>query len=117
MVLVSADMVQGCLCAVPAWGCDFSLLFPFEGCCWPFAPILEPAEVPSCWRQQNVVPAACLLVPLLWGQVLALLCEQGVGAAGVNLRRKRSKKDGGFFSFSFYYFFFFCWLIEYRAMR
>lgn len=113
MVLVSAGLLVCCAC----WGCDFSLLCPFEGWCWPFAPVLEPAEVPSCWRQQDVVLAACLLMPLLWGQALASLCERGVGAAGVNLDRKRSKKDGGFFYFSFflYYFFLFCWLIEYRA--
>lgn len=108
MLLVSADMVQGCSCAVHALRCDFSLPSPFapgEGWCWPFAPVLEPAQVPSCWSEQDVVPAVCLLGLCCGDERLHRRMSEVWELLGLTCTERGGKKMEGFFLFPFFLFF------------
>lgn len=76
-------------------GCDFS---SGEGWCCPFCSFLGPAEVPSCWRLQDVVPACC--APAV-GAALASLWE----LLGLTCTERGGKKMEVFFIFPFFLIF------------
>lgn len=77
------------------------------GSCFGASTSPQLLEAPGCC----CVPAASLLVPLLWGGALALLWE----LLGLTYTEREGKKMEGFLFFLFSHFFLFCWLTEYRA--